>query len=430
MPWKPALKFEPARRLKMLQWRRQWDEFGKHPIVRAALESLSPGASFSLACIEVPCHLLQMRRRFWGRVAYALEIWATLALSHGNGASQEVWRILDPPSFLQPRWLQTSVWTGSELITWGGLGTFFYSDGGRYDPQEKSWRLLAAADLAGRWAHHSAWTGSEMLIWGGSNRPEHVGGVLGDGALYSPHSNTWRPMNTVGAPSGRVAGVSVWTGTDWIIWGGKTTSGTLPVTGALFNPQSNTWRPMSAANAPAGRFFATAVWTGSSMIIWGGEGAAGVRNDGAIYHPATDSWTTIATAGAPTPRLVHTAVWSGSEMIIFGGTANLSSPIPGGARYNPSTGTWRNLPGLNAPIARHFHTAVWNGSEMIIWGGGNPFTSSGAIYSPSSDQWRSMPDAPVAGRGAHSALWTGSGMLIFAGWGGQNYKDLLLFQTS
>ncbi|MBM3823602.1 MAG: hypothetical protein FJ404_12070 [Verrucomicrobia bacterium] len=90
-----------------------------------------------------------MKRRSWGLIAFALEIWAALALSNWNLASEEVWRVLDPPPFLQPRWLQASVWTGSEVISWGGLGTVFNSDGGRYDPQEKAGGSLQPPTLRG-----------------------------------------------------------------------------------------------------------------------------------------------------------------------------------------------------------------------------------------------------------------------------------------
>ena len=80
----------------------------------------------------------------------------------------------------------TAVWTGSEMIVWGGAdGIGSYSnDGGRYNPGTEQ---LDGGDhhrraRRARYDHTAVWTGSEMIVWGG------YGGVsyLNDGGRYNP----------------------------------------------------------------------------------------------------------------------------------------------------------------------------------------------------------------------------------------------------
>src|SRR5262245_56327999 len=71
----------------------------------------------------------------------------------------------------------TGTWTGTELIVWGGyyqdpFGTnsFFLNTGGRYNPATDSWLPTstgANVPLA-RYRHLAVWTGSEMIVWGGT----------------------------------------------------------------------------------------------------------------------------------------------------------------------------------------------------------------------------------------------------------------------
>ena len=59
----------------------------------------------------------------------------------------------------------------------------------------------------------------------------------------------------------------------------------------------NTWTATAAP--PEARDSHTAVWTGSEMIIWGGRSNNSVLDSGGRYDPATDTWTFTNTSGAP-----------------------------------------------------------------------------------------------------------------------------------
>ena len=164
----------------------------------------------------------------------------------------------------------------------------------------------------------SAWSGSELIVWGGGTTS---GVLLGDGARYSPSSNSWVGITAIGAPIPRVFPLAVWTGTEMILWGGNT-GGTYTPTGARYNPASNSWIALPTTGTPTARTYGTAVWTGREMIIWGGHGpsdAGADLNDGARVNPTFGSWAALAAVAPPAPRTAAASVWTGSEMLIFGG---------------------------------------------------------------------------------------------------------------
>jgi N-acetylneuraminic acid mutarotase len=77
----------------------------------------------------------------------------------------------------------TAVWSGGEMIVWGGFGpSGVTKTGGRYNPDTNSWTGTSRthAPLA-RSGHTAVWTGSEMIVWGGVN---NGGNAFGDGGRY------------------------------------------------------------------------------------------------------------------------------------------------------------------------------------------------------------------------------------------------------
>ena len=142
------------------------------------------------------------------------------------------------------------------------------------------------------------WTGSEMIVWGGQG--EGTSGLLNTGGRYNPSTNTWRATSTTSAPDGRTYYTAVWTGSEMIVWGGDGPgiNGVLD-TGGRYNPSTNTWRATSTTNAPIARDVHTAVWTGSEMIVWGGPIGLMVR--GLPQIPAADTTQTRIAGQPPAP---------------------------------------------------------------------------------------------------------------------------------
>jgi hypothetical protein len=161
--------------------------------------------------------------------------------------------------------------------------------------------------------HTAVWTGEEMIIWGGCGSANSCTQFLGDGARYNTSTDSWTPITTTLALSPRYRHTAVWTGSNMLVWGGQSNLGGL-TNGAHYNPGNDSWTPMSGSNAPSSRITHTAVWAIEAMIIWGGD-----TNTGAIYYPSLDIWSPMSTEGTPSPRSFHTAVWGNDRMIVWGG---------------------------------------------------------------------------------------------------------------
>jgi N-acetylneuraminic acid mutarotase len=349
-----------------------------------------------------------------GRVNYTLP-----AISDGaNGCMDDTWTT----SNISGRYYHTAVWTGSEMIVWGGYdGLQYLSTGGRYNPSTDNWTVTSATNApAGRYLHTAVWTGSEMIVWGGTNFISY----FNTGGRYNPSTDSWVATSTTNAPAARSSHTAVWTGTEMLVWGGFFLDNAgyhYLDTGGRYNLGTDSWTATSTTDAPTARYYHTAVWTGGEMIVWGGgNGSIGNLNTGGKYNPSMDSWTATGTTNAPAARSSHTAVWTGSEMIVWGGYNNVSGLNTGG-RYNPGTDSWTATSTANAPAARAEHTAVWSGSEMIVWGGYYNLNTGGR-YNPDTDSWiaTNTTNAPT-GRQYHTAIWTGSEMIV---WGGDNASFL------
>ncbi len=349
----------------------------------------------------------------------------------------------------EPRINHTAIWTGNEMIIWGGLGTdwAYLNSGGRYSPDISSWTWtsLNLEDCPeGRAKHTAVWTGREMIIWGG----ERAFNYLNSGGRYNPTTDSWIPTDETFAPSGRHRHTAVWTGREMIIWGGydglnflRTGSRYDPTKdGSGQDPWDSTCDTQPTCNAPFARADHTAVWTGDQMIVWGGYGCTDATcsgqdylNTGSRYNPTYQDegitpWTdTYYDDWSPSKRFHHTAVWTGTSMLIWGGygcadppACTYSSPLNTGGDYHPSGNWWGSIDTTGAPTARAYHTAVWTGTNMIIWGGytGSGDTDTGSRWDPTNWGWTVMDTtgAPTAREG-HTAIWTGTEMIV---WGGQD----------
>ena len=109
---------------------------------------------------------------------YALPVIA----SPSGGCTDDTWTATSTTSAPDGRYLHTAVWTGSEMIVWGGFnGSSNVNTGGRYNPSTDSWRATSTTNApAGRIGHTAVWTGSEMIVWGGAYRTSPILTPAGD----------------------------------------------------------------------------------------------------------------------------------------------------------------------------------------------------------------------------------------------------------
>jgi len=401
------------------------------------LDSDSATARFTFTCNQKPCtYKCKLDALAWkkckspktyvnlGEGTHNFKVKA----SNSSGASDRspasyIWTIkLYPGSWTatstvnapSTRYKVTAVWTGTQMIVWGGMGSDVTDTGGVYDPAGDSWTATSMVNApSARQDHVAVWdtANAKMIIWGGGYTTTNTGGI------YDPVANSWTDTSTTNAPEAREYFTAVWTGSKMIVWGGQ--KGGLLNSGGVYDPSGNSWTATPTANAPSARDMQGAVWTGTEMIIWGGhEGTP--ANTGGRYNLSGNSWTATSINNAPVGRYNHSTVWTGSKMIVWGGAPDNVNLNTGGV-YDPAANSWTPTTLTGAPAARAYLNAVWDtvNSQMIVWGGqdDNGSTNSGGRYNPAADSWTptTIVNAPV-GRTLFGAVWTGTKMIIWGGY--------------
>jgi hypothetical protein len=312
-----------------------------------------------------------------------------------------------------------AVWTGSEMLVFGGsTGADRLEDGLAFQPHDGVWSSIPPPATEHPFFPSAAvWADREAFVVGSSDRGKTL--LL----RYDPRTSRWH--ETPPPPRTLAGATAVWTGDELLLWGGAYGAEPLPRDGAAFDPAADRWRTIPPAPI-GGRTEHVAVWTGGEMLVWGGGDYDYDLADGAAYDPATNSWRTLAPTPI-SPRDSAVAVWTGTEMIVTGGThvSNSRNPI---AAYDPATDRWRGV--ADPPIdPRHWHTVVWTGEEVILWGGYDDrhALGNGAAYDPDSDRWRTLAPSPLSARCRHTAVWTGDVMVVFGGYPGCGSPGHLAF---
>src|SRR6266705_1682303 len=107
------------------------------------------------------------------------------------------------------------------MIVWAGWSTAdtYFNTGGRYDPNSDTWTATNTTNApTARFAHTAVWTGSEMVVWGGYFYIGSNEYFLNTGGRYNPGADSWTATSTTNAPHGRGYHTAVWTGSEMIIW--------------------------------------------------------------------------------------------------------------------------------------------------------------------------------------------------------------------
>lgn len=366
---------------------------------------------------------------------------STLVLSDKVSESEEPlprvsasFRLLDDIPFRGSQG-QSVVWTGSEIIAWGGFPDIEAEasvGGAVIDPETGTWRAMSDPPIGQRFGHTAVWAGDRMIVWGGFIQVDEDGGFpyregFADGATYDPKLDRWTQIPE--APIGRQENANaVWTGTEMIIIGSQSSDdtqrsdGKIPISAAAFDPELGSWRLLAdVAVLPVSVYgFDTisAVWTGQAVVV---SGAAVGADAVAVYRPDIDEWDLVAIPlGA---RSGFSSVWTGNEVIFWGGTG-IDAPSAVGYALNPETSQWRSLPPPPV-VERAGHGAVWTGGNVLMWGGTpvRPFIDSserfafGVLYDPQTDIWTQVdvedprpnpfdPGFELAWLGDSALLWS------------------------
>ncbi len=304
-------------------------------------------------------------------IPYVTQILCNNEIIIWDGVSQSGWKInlttntasvMNTNNSPSSRLDFTTVWTGTQVLFWGGVaGSGCYSNGAAYTPSTNTWSPIAAPGLAffffGRENHTAVWTGTEMIIWGGNlkvpkskmcvhydfyTNSEDTTYITYDSTYFLPNGIKYNPSTGVytaiagSSLTGRKGHSAIWTGAEMVIWGGSNVrltptcanpyflTGSVFNSGAKYNPVTNTWVGTTTAAGLTGRSFHQALWTGSKMIVVGGPESKNTDS----YNPATNLWNTNDYPDAPVylgisiPYKVNLCVWAGDKLIcgcILGG---------------------------------------------------------------------------------------------------------------
>ena len=329
------------------------------------------------------------------------------------------WRSIAPAP-IEGRSAAGAVWSGEEMIVWGGgrRGTNpepgEQSDGAAYDPATDSWRILAPAPegVLG-FPEASVWTGDAALFWVG-NSPDGPAA----GALYDPESDSWERIPD-GPLGPREGAASVWTGSELVLIGGTTGDQLARPVAAAFDPSEGSWRQLAALDDLFG-LSAGAVWTGDEVLMVGGlylcPELGSVCTDSRpimlSLDVASDAVTEIDVSGTPAEdRIVGLVGWAGSEAIL----RTYENPAVGVKRFDPGSSVWRDGPSSLCEVETEApHQSVFLDDRLAVPCG----SSRLQIYDADSDTWgisESGP-SPLHARVSSAIVWTGTELIV---WGGQ-----------
>lgn len=265
-----------------------------------------------------------------------------------------------------------AVWTGTDLIFWGGYA---------YTPDAGSWRELPPlAAWASFFPSTGVWTGTEAIFCCG-----HTGSVAVRG--FDTFDKTSNAPFRLDPPV-----KSVWTGELMLV--AAEGAGV-----AAYDPDTDQWELL--AEPPTGIGFGPffeVVWTGSELIVWT------LNEIGIALDPETRSWRTLPEPPDTLRRsFTHDDVaYPGNQLIVWGSYDHSQfRPEPkgvAGAILDLETNEWVELPEpLTDPkpcecILRGGQTTVWTGESLLISTSrlsSDIDTSEPALiaYHPDSNQW-------------------------------------------
>lgn len=152
-----------------------------------------------------------------------------------------------PPS---PRMLHTAVWIPGRqmMVVWGGQRSErFLGDGAILDLSQRpwKWRHVMSMGPQPRSRHTSVWTGDEMVVFGGQAKPtEDPDSYSTSVAAYKPPvgpdgAGSWRTLLDGNLSIDVKNHTAVWAENQMIIWGGQSSNRGFENVGVAFFPGQN-----------------------------------------------------------------------------------------------------------------------------------------------------------------------------------------------
>lgn len=308
---------------------------------------------------------------------------------------------------LSLRFGASGVWTGSELILWGGGEALnsdissTYDDGAAWSPIADTWHLIAQAPIQARRRHVAGWTGQEMLVWGG----ESSGSPLSDGAAYDPVANSWRSL----APSPlewRQNAAAIWTGAEWVVAATAIEVAREVLAFAAYDPGNDSWRLLPSLESRLDTETSLA-WTGDELIV--------LNANSGIYRleQGAEAWDLL-----PPLRLFDKLAWTGTGLFAMNleylGTQEprYRSTL---AEWNSKANEWRLIPD---PFGQIQDAGILAANTHVL------LLAADLIYDTTSDQWWTADFPPALNRVGDVKVWLGDRLVVWGGGRGDPSRPL------
>jgi hypothetical protein len=297
------------------------------------------------------------------------------------------------------------------IFVWGGLkereddwedpGLRELDDGAILDAARGTWRSLPPAPLQPRASATAVWTGREVLVWGGvsgSGRPGGPREGLREGACYDPASDSWRAIAPSPLDPGDAARV-LWTGTRLLV----VTGGQPRLTQAALT--STTWYDRAARQA-------------AERIARQRVPAPALGRHLLAYEPPRDVWAELPSAPFELEHTVPFWVadhllwldFTDGSVVVWnpGGEAPWAAPsLPGGQAAMQRTER------IVMAGERLVHL-LRDGERTSRGGASGPIR--GWSWSPDQDEWTPVPVVPLAAQAGLGIGFGDGAVAAFGGW--------------
>jgi hypothetical protein len=296
------------------------------------------------------------------------------------------------------------------LAAVAGAAVYAFAD--RLPPMEGKWQRQPAGPLSPRDAALGVWTGREVVVFGGVDVPScpNCSGdsppePLRDGAAFDPGSRRWRRIADTPIPVPTHASVEFVAGEVYVRW----EDGFL-----AYSVARNLWREGPRPPGKPGDFGIEAA--GGRMLV------SGERWLGA-YDPVTRRWSRL-----PRSSKDAVLIWTGKGLVAMDcrprpekeGACLTTAEVLDGGRWEPLPptkinwlgGSWRGIDG-------HAICACLGDSNSQRQWVGKPAYPNGGILDVASRRWSPLPDPPPVTSGiwngvvsARSAAYSGAGGFV------------------
>lgn len=328
-----------------------------------------------------------------------------------------------------------AVWTGTEMIVWGGEAENgpLYADGAAYDPAARRWSLLPPSPLSAREGSATVLAGNSMFIWGGVVGAD-LQGRARDGALYDPAKRHWSLLPT--APVGPYQWAqALWSGGRVILLTTPPGRDVTVVHAAAFDPSTGEWATLPDLDLPAKHpvISTTAMSAQDRVYIWPHwfrsvqirphtfELFSGI--DGFTLDTSADRWTRNKIV-PDQQHFIGQPLWTGHNLLLPASSYYCGGCAGGPPDFNlhgylvdPDTGAATALP--HGPVDDLHPQYVWTGRALLGYDtsgstSGGPSGRHGpgetAAWNPTINRWSTLHTAPLAG--AYTvAVWTGTSLI-------------------